>query len=111
LDRVRKSQPEYRAKRAAQEKRRRLLKLVTPRTPYTDLTEEERRAIRKYQRDWWKKAPAAEKIREKRRQNLMQLRADPETGDKLRMHSRLQQRERRRRRALLDTFRINNETD
>ncbi len=111
LDKVRKSQPESRAKRAAQEKRRRLQKLVAPRTPYTDLTEEQRREIRNYQRVWWKTAPAAEKIREKRRESLRRLRADPEAGDKIRMQSRLKQRERRRRRALLDTLRVKNETD
>jgi hypothetical protein len=111
LDKVRKSQPEERAKRADQEKRRRLQKLATPRTPYTDLTEDERRAIREYQRVWWRKSPAAEKVREKRRQNMTRLRADPGTGDKIRMQSKLRQRERRRRRALLDTQRIGHESD
>lgn len=52
LDKTRKSTPEYREKHAANERTRRAENKTPPRTPYADLTDEQKRNIRASQRDW-----------------------------------------------------------
>lgn len=100
-DAIRKSSREYRDRHAARERAARATHKRTVRR-----VEEDPAKRREYSRQWWATSPAAEKIRIRRNERRRLMLADPVEREKERFRLRQHARERRRRRALLDTTRI-----
>jgi hypothetical protein len=74
------------------------------------MSDQERATYRAHQRKWWAESPRAEEIRQRRNERLRERR-QTEAGEAMRTAGRIDQRERRRRKALLDTTRVINEPD